>query len=261
MPRPLGMIGAALVMLACGTALAGGDDAPPIEGTTWRLTQLRGLDGAALAAAGDGVTIRLEQGRLQAFGGCNRQGGSYTLAGDRLTVGALAGTMMACAEPVMTVESAFTRALTGTFVVHIDGQQLALAAPGESAPALTFVAAPPPRLEGVVWEVTGYNNGRQAVVSPLQDTVLTIRFADGAAAGSAGCNQFRATYTADGERLTIGPPAATRKACSDDVMTQEREFLTALQTATVWAIDTTGMLDVHRADGERVLNARAGKTP
>ena len=37
-------------------------------------------------------------------------------------------------------------------------------------------------------------------------------------------------------------------------MQQEREFLAALESARVWAIDG-GMLDVHRADGERVLNA------
>jgi heat shock protein HslJ len=37
-------------------------------------------------------------------------------------------------------------------------------------------------------------------------------------------------------------------------MEQEREFISALQTATTWAIDR-GMLDVHRKDGERVLTA------
>lgn len=259
MPRTLGMIAAALVVLAGGTARGGGDDAPALEGTSWRLTRLPGVDAAALVAAGGGPTVRLEQGRLQAFGGCNRQNGAYTVAGDRLTVGPLAGTMMACAEPVMTVESAFGRALAGSFTFRVDGEQLSLTPTGASAPTLTFVAAPAPRLEGVVWEVTGYNNGRQAVVSPLKNTVLTISFADGAVTGSAGCNQFRATYTADGQRLTIGPAAATRKACAEDVMRQEREFLAALQTATAWAIDTTGMLDVHRADGERVLHARPAR--
>ena len=37
-------------------------------------------------------------------------------------------------------------------------------------------------------------------------------------------------------------------------MQQEREFLAALESAKVWAMDG-GMLDVHRADGERVLTA------
>ena len=46
-------------------------------------------------------------------------------------------------------------------------------------------------------------------------------------------------------------------ACSGEgVMQQEQEFLAALESATVWTV-TGGMLDVHRADGERVLNAIA----
>jgi heat shock protein HslJ len=39
-------------------------------------------------------------------------------------------------------------------------------------------------------------------------------------------------------------------------MTQERQFLQALESATTWKI-VRGMLDVHRADGERVLTAHA----
>ena len=53
-----------------------------------------------------------------------------------------------------------------------------------------------------------------------------------------------------------GAIAATRKACAAaGVMQQEREFLAALRSATTWAIDARGMLDMHRADGERVLTA------
>jgi heat shock protein HslJ len=37
-------------------------------------------------------------------------------------------------------------------------------------------------------------------------------------------------------------------------MDQDREFLAALESATAWTIER-GMLDLHRADGERVLLA------
>ena len=37
-------------------------------------------------------------------------------------------------------------------------------------------------------------------------------------------------------------------------MEQERQFLAALETAVKWDI-SRGMLDMHRADGERVLTA------
>jgi heat shock protein HslJ len=55
------------------------------------------------------------------------------------------------------------------------------------------------------------------------------------------------------------PEPATAVEPAQDLMAQEQEFLRALQTATTWKI-VRGMLDVHRADGERVLTAsEAGK--
>jgi len=233
--------------------------ASAIEGPVWRLTRLRGLDEKALAAVADGATVRFEQGQLQGFGGCNRMAGSYTIDGGRLTIGPLAGTMMACPAPAMAVESAFTKALAGTLHFRVDDGSLTLAPEPNGEPALVFAATAPPRLEGVAWEVTGYNNGRQAVVSPLTGTVLTVTFENGAIVGNAGCNSFRAAYTRDGDRLTVGPAAATRKQCKSDVMKQEQEFLAAIESATTWGVDH-GMLDLHRGDGERVLHARpAGK--
>jgi heat shock protein HslJ len=38
-------------------------------------------------------------------------------------------------------------------------------------------------------------------------------------------------------------------------MAQEREFLAALHSATLWTI-RRGLLDMHRADGARALTAR-----
>lgn len=66
--------------------------------------------------------------------------------------------------------------------------------------------------------------------------------------------RFHGSFTLEGNALTIHSLATTRKACEDAVMVQEEEFLSALQTATTWNI-IRGMLDVHRADGERVLTA------
>ena len=79
---------------------------------------------------------------------------------------------------------------------------------------LSFTRVPPPELDGTNWTITGFNNGRQAVVSPLGDTTLTLSFRDGRVSGFAGCNGFNGAYTRDGDRLSIGPLATTRKACT-----------------------------------------------
>jgi heat shock protein HslJ len=169
--------------------------------------------------------------------------------------------MMACPEPRMAIEKAFQDALSGTHRVAIAGDRLTLTP--ASGPPLAFQAEPEPTLDGVVWKVTGFNNGRHAVVSPVTGTTLTLTFENGVVRGNGGCNTFRAPYTSQGNRLSIGAAVTTRKACAaEGVMEQERQFLAALATSRTWTVES-GMLDVHRADGERVLNATgaSGSTP
>lgn len=222
-----------------------------IEGIGWQRVPPEGQAADA--------TVRFEAGRVQGFGGCNRFTGAYTIDGDRVHIEALAATMMACEPAVMEAESAFLGALGGAHHASLDAGRLTLAAAGDASAPLVFEPVPPPRLDGVQWEVTGFNNGRQAVVSPLVGTTLQLSFEDGAVVGHAGCNRFRAAYQQDGGSLRVEPPAATRMFCDGEgVMEQEQQFLDALASATAWSIER-GMLDMHRADGERVLTARAAE--
>ena len=230
-----------------------------IEGPTWQLTSLGdqspGLDGTETRP----VTAHFEGGRISGFSGCNQYMGGYTLNRGSVVIGSLAGTLMACSEPQMALEKAVMGALTGTLRYAINGDRLTLT-PASGVP-LAFQSEPPPSLQGVNWNVTAFNNGRQAVVSPLLGTTLSMTFDKGMVQGSSGCNTYRAAYTSEGNRLSIGPAVSTRKACpAEGVMQQEREFLAALESAKLWAING-GMLDVHRADGERVLNAIETRPP
>ncbi len=238
-----------------GAGAAGVPLAPTLDGATWRLASLRGVDAGALRGAAQPVTATFKAGRVTGFSGCNRFFGGYTVERDRVTIGPLAGSMMACDEPAMALERAFQSALAGTFAYAIAGGRLTLR--NDAEPVLVFEALPAPTLEGVTWKITGFNNGRQAVVSTRSGTTLTMAFARGTVTGSAGCNRFHATYTADANGIKIGPVAATRRLCpAEGVMQQEREFLAALQATTAWAVEG-GQLDMHRGDGERSMTATA----
>lgn len=229
-------------------------DAAALEGTTWQLTTLPGRRAADLAALPRRVTLHFAEGRVTGFSGCNVLTGTYKAQGTSVILN-LGSTLMACAEPGASIENAFVSALKGPLTQAVKADTLTLTT--ASGAVLEFERAPAPTLGGRTWNVTGYNNGRQAVLSPLPDTRLTLSFENGAVSGQAGCNTFRATYSLQGDRITIGPPATTRKACAEDVMAQERAFLTALESVSRWTIDG-GMLDMHRADDERALSAMPG---
>ncbi|NBE08046.1 META domain-containing protein [Paragemmobacter ruber] len=78
-----------------------GDPARLLAGE-WVVTT---LDGAALAKGAD-VTLAFDAGRIAGLAACNRYAGSYTLTGEGLTFGPMAGTRMACPEPLMATEAA-----------------------------------------------------------------------------------------------------------------------------------------------------------
>lgn len=86
-----------------GTDLPGcaGDPARLLAGD-WVVTT---LNGTALPKGTD-VTLTFDSGRITGLAACNRYSGSYSLTGEGLSFGPIAGTRMACPPPLMETESA-----------------------------------------------------------------------------------------------------------------------------------------------------------
>lgn len=251
---------AMLVATGCSASKPTAPPAPPatkaaLEGKTWRLQSLGGLEPAKLAAVQGGVTLRFAGSNLQASAGCNQMRGSYTLEDGVLEASKMAGTMMACPEPAMSVENALKKALSGSLRATLAGGRLTLRPEDDDDPAV-MVLAPEvaPQIEGA-WKVNGVNDGRKALMSTLRGTTLTLTFAAGTVSGSAGCNTFRGSYKVQGERVAIGQLSTTRKACpGDGVMKQESNFVAALEKAETWKIES-GELTLRGPDGERLVSA------
>ncbi len=251
---------AATLALALGAAPAAALYlAPPtiqslIEGPTWRLTRLGSKTGDTLLGTSRAPTVRFASGRVEGNSGCNTFGGGYEFDPSQLVIGSLRSTTMACIGKSMEIEAAFTRAFSGALDYDLEAGTLTLTS--ASGEVLVFRAEAAPRLAGVTWTVTGFNNGRGAVVTPIVGSALTLKFGDGTLQGRAGCNAFHASAHVEGSRIRIDAPVATRKVCAGEgVMEQERAFLAALRTATTWLI-RDDRLELRLASGERVLTAR-----
>jgi heat shock protein HslJ len=235
----------ALMLAGCG-AMASSGGATDLNETAWTLATLPGYS----PLTGRPVTMRFENGRVHGTDGCNRYSAAYTTAsgGFKLS-GAVASTKMACPEPVMKQADAFVAALSRARAARIDGGQLTLLDAGGMV--LATLTTQGQALAGTVWQVTGYNNGKRAVVSVLAGSTLTIAFAaNGKVGGSAGCNRYTATYSSSGQSITLGKAAATRMMCARPagVMEQEAAFLQALE-----------MVARARVDGDRLeLRSSAG---
>lgn len=107
---------AALVPLAvaCGSERAGSGSVAvrePVTGVDWHVDSLT-TDGTTHRAPAS-ARLRIDGGRAAGNLGCNRFGARATVHGDRITLGGLRTTRMACDRPRMTFERALARALAG----------------------------------------------------------------------------------------------------------------------------------------------------
>ena len=242
-------IALSLLVLSLAVASCGGETEPAadpgaLEGTPWLLAG--GLPGVEIPAE-TSLSVTFEGGQVSGFSGCNTFQGTYALKGESLSIGPLATTRMACAEPVMQVESAYLEALGSTSAWAVEGGQLVLL--GADGELLRYEVA---SLTGD-WQATGYLAG-DAFTSLIAGTEITALFmADGTLQGSSGCNEYGSTYTAEGTALELGPISATQRAClePEGVMEQEQGYLGALQSAVTFRLTGKG-LELLDEQGRRV---------
>jgi heat shock protein HslJ len=181
-----------------------------------------------------GPSATFADGTVSGSAGCNRYTASYTVDGDALEIGPAASTNMACPPPADRVEREYLAALERVAAWQLDGGELVLD-DADGKERLRFSEASP----AGAWVATSFRQ-RDAVSSPLPGTEVTAVFgADGTLAGTAGCNTYRATYDTDGAAITIGEPAATKKACTtpEGVMEQELAYLSALPLAASYTVE------------------------
>ena len=234
----------------------------PLVGTQWQLTAYNnGKGGVVSTVSGSQVTALFsEDGKLTGSAGCNNYTAAYKATGDQIQISQAASTLMMCAEPqgVMEQETAYLQAIGKAATYQIEGDQLTLRG-SDGATLASYQASVGTSLENTHWQLTGYNNGKEAVVGVLEGTDVSAVFgADGKLAGSGGCNNYTADYQVDGSSLHIGPAASTRKLCSEPqgVMEQEAAYLKALESAGTYQIQGD-KLEIRDANGALLASYQA----
>ena len=224
---------------SASTATPGGG---PLEGG-WSLTRYV-VDGA-MTATPSGVSIDADfsNGRVSGNAGVNTYSGTYEAGGSgSLQIGPLVSTQMAGPPAAMAAETAYLDALERAGGYISDGTTLTISA-ANGDPLLEY-ARDNRTIEGA-WEVTGFNNGKEAVVSVATGSTITADFGtDGSLTGDAGVNRYTATYrTSAGSGgatdITISTAATTRMAGAPALMEQEQQYLRALESSATFTIQGT----------------------
>jgi heat shock protein HslJ len=184
------------------------------------------------------TTAEFKDGNLSGNAACNTYNGSYQVDGDKISFGSLMSTMMACPPPIMDQETGYLAALDMVGTFDVKGETLTIF-DQDGEVVLEFIAIEPASLVGTNWELTSYNNGKGGMQSTIIGTEITADFnEEGTMTGSAGCNNYNASYEATEDTINIGVAASTEMACMDPegIMEQELQYLASLRNAAVYTI-------------------------
>jgi heat shock protein HslJ len=142
----LTLVGAASLLAACAAATAApADPLAGLVGTTWRAETIEGRPVTGIATS---TLTFVSTEQIAGRAGCNRYSGPLRVAGERVAIGPLATTRMACEAALMDQEERFLAALGRTERIAQDGAFLLLHAAGGREPtrlARFTEPAPPPR--------------------------------------------------------------------------------------------------------------------
>jgi heat shock protein HslJ len=94
-------------------------------------------------------------------------------------------------------------------------------------------------LNGTEWQLVDWSENQ-----PLTKEISTIAFEKDSLSGSSSCNRYFAGYTIQEHNIQVGVIGSTRKACPEEIMTQEMLFLSALEGAKIYTINAQGQLQI-----------------
>ena len=94
------------------------------------------------------------------------------------------------------------------------------------------------KLEDALWALATLHG-----TDVISDTEITAEFKDGQIAGSAGCNEYFASYERTEENISFGDAGSTRMMCNEPegIMDQEGQYLASLATVESFRYAQGGM--------------------
>jgi heat shock protein HslJ len=253
-----------MLLAGCGDGTSGdpgsvGRSVPDLDGTSWIATTVTEGGRAHALVTGSELRVEFADGNISIHAGCNGMSGGYRLSADsELSVGPLAGTEMACDQPLMDQDAWLSGTVFASpLTAGVDGDTLTLSRQGlEVVLTARAVVSPDVLLEGTSWRLDGLRSGDSVSSVPSGAEIPTLVVAaDGGVTLNTGCNGGRSTVTVSGSTITFGPVLTTKKACADRAGRQtESAVLAVLDGAVEWTI-TEKTLTLTKGDRGLVYRA------
>jgi heat shock protein HslJ len=94
----------------------------------------------------------------------------------------------------------------------------------------------------------------------VQGTMITANFSGGQVTGNGGCNSYNASFSTNGNNVSISYPVSGQMACASEILQQESQFFQALSSAGSYEISGSN-LTLRDGGGNTILVFGPGITP
>jgi heat shock protein HslJ len=194
------------------------------------------IDGVVLAVVDDApVTLTVKGTQISGRAACNHYGGEVVVEDGRPRFSLTSMTAMACADPVMAAEAAFTAALPRVVGAARDDDRLTLTGPGVELLFDRLAPVQLAQLVGTDWVLDSIVAGD--VVSNVAGDPATLRLdADGTFKGSTGCRTFSGRWVEANGGIGNTELAMDQTECPPDLAGQDSHVVGVLEGYRV-AID------------------------
>ncbi len=227
-------------MIVLGMGFQGCNSVKPIDKSKlagyWSLKSLNGQNaGTEFEGPIPSIEFDFEKNLISGSGGCNRYHGGFTLSNENVfSAPNLASTMMMCV--VKNKEPEFLQTLSSEgLVISLTPEELLTFTKGGKT-VLQFEKGeapvePKPQLismETLTGTWTLESMPGEDVSALFSEKKPTLELADeGKAHGLGGCNNYRTTYTLEGNTISFGPVMSTKMACPS--LEGEGKFISLLE--------------------------------
>jgi heat shock protein HslJ len=251
----------ALVLLAgCAGRVGSGADATTPAAAAgfdgeWRLTA--GTSPSGRIPVPNLVTLTIAGQTVSGTSACNQYSGNVTIDGSSFAAGQIAGTEMGCPGKRMIAEQRYGEALMAADTIGRDGDTLALTGPGVDLQFEPVVPPEPAPFEDTKWALNGLIEGTGpdgAVSSMLAPATLTFA-ADGTLIGETGCRSLEATWSREGDVVTVSDVPMVDIDCPV-AGPQDDHIVDVLTTPFTAALDVR-RLTLTQVDGDLGLDLSA----
>jgi heat shock protein HslJ len=208
-----------------------------LTGTSWQLATLWPPPASTPVPPEDAASLTFGPDRYTGFAGCDWYQGMYSLDGSGISMQQPAKTIGGCVnKPAATdQQNTFLSMLTSATTYEVkDGKLVLYNTEKQELLSMTPLDAVP--FEGTTWQALFYFTTDGGVWVPaLPGATVTAKFDGKTMSGNAGCNDYSATYTRNGNLIQFGPITATKKTCAvpEGVMEQEQGYLQMLDSARI----------------------------